>query len=104
MSSTTKEELKNFYKAYAAWLNAGAPDYKPFSRHEGLCYALRMYAEDQGFKPLLRVSLREELDDQFNMKPYPFNIDRSHYARECLAGEVHRNLVRVDWVRKHAKD
>lgn len=90
------EQLKAFYKAYAAWLDAGAPQCFPFKRHEGLCYNLRKWSD-------CNEELSGELLDQFVDADldweYPFDGNWDNYSGDDYK---HLNPARVSWVRKHA--
>lgn len=94
-------ELKEFYRAYKAWLDAGAPDGKPFTRSCGLCTNL--------FEFCLGLDIDEcdvsnEMCNQFATarlpESYPFGIDNYHTDR--LNETQHLNLARIKWVEEHA--
>lgn len=92
--------LQQFYNAYAAWLDAGAPDGQPFTRHTGLCINLYDWSDcdDQ---------LTWELENHFNEGQldvnYPFNEDGEDYRMETQRDECHLNPKRIQWVTYHAK-
>lgn len=86
-------ELKEFLEDYLKWVEAGAPQLKPFDRELGLC----TNAEDYGY--LAFSALRSELDKDFpNNKSTPFNYSLDDYCSE--RGEMHLNEKRLNWVRE----
>ncbi|WBF77867.1 hypothetical protein W70_73 [Escherichia phage W70] len=92
------EQLKAFYKAYAAWLDEGAPDRDPFNRRKGLCYSLDHW-------PDYNFDLSEEMQQQFTDAglccEFPFDKGRYTYHKDT---KKHLNPARVAWVRKHAEE
>ena len=92
--------LQAFYQAYAAWLDAGAPNGQPFYRSSGLCSNLTRFTDD--WEPLLNAMI-----DQFKEAgldhEYPFNGEESYYTH-CQYGTQYVNPYRVEWVRKHANN
>ena len=99
------EELKAFYKAYAAWLDAGAVNNGVFTRCTGLCFALHKWAGDKGYSlRALRLELKAQLIDAGLDSGYPFNCGERDYDVECDDETIHLNPVRIAWVRKHATD
>lgn len=92
------EQLKAFYKAYAAWLDAGAPQHKPFDRTYGLCFVLEEFSACD-------YDLLEEMRQQFTDAglcwEFPFDKCLSAYVED---DNKHLNPARVAWVRKHAVD
>ena len=99
------EELKAFYRAYSAWLDAGAINNGVFTRCTGLCFALHKWAGDKGY--IIRA-LRLELEVQFINagldSGYPFNGSERDYDVECDDETIHLNQARIAWVRRHATD
>lgn len=91
------EQLKAFYKAYAAWLDAGAPEGKPFHRRKGLCFSLDEWSD-------CNFGLSNEMMNQFyeaELHPvYPFDGGGGDKFRACE--NKYLNPARVAWVRKHA--
>lgn len=102
------DELKAFYRAYLAWLEAGAPEGMPFLRGLGLCSSVpdvvtRAYSYD----------VRQEMKRQFREaglnSTLPFNShpgateDLPNYGDECNSGACHLNPKRIAWVREHAQ-
>jgi hypothetical protein len=94
-------ELTAFYRAYAAWLDAGAPEVNVcFHRGIGLCGNLGSYAQRHGFDT---ATLGDELDLQFNGEAYPFNADEVEYDYEADCDTSYLNPRRVAWVRAHCE-
>lgn len=91
------EQLKEFYKAYAAWLDACAPQHQQFDRTCGLCHSLEEFSDSN-------YDLLEEMRDQFSNSDldWKFPFDDGHYAY-CSDANKHLNPDRVAWVRKHAE-
>lgn len=99
------EELKAFYIAYRDWLDAGAPNYEPFARHDGLCSNIgRLYKVEKPGDTTLRRRLRDELSAQFRAarldSTFPFG-ERSYHMRHDKDSQ-HLHKPRVKWVREHA--
>lgn len=104
------ELLSEFYRAYAWWLDAGAPLDMGFYRNHGLCNSLRVWANRNaqlGYK-----NLHDELIEQFRQAGldthYPFNCgDRIYYLIECgdrnFNPRCHINEQRIKWVRDYAQ-
>lgn len=91
--------LKEFYQAYAAWLDAGAPEGQPFDRGYGLCDNLY----DQYY---CHRGLMNEMRGQF--KKAGLDIDYPFGGSEVFEDEtdnstMHTNPLRVQWVKDHAK-
>lgn len=95
------EALKEFYAAYAEWLDAGAPQAKPFVRNNGLCLNL-----------LLKMPLPyeetnaafEEMSEQFHEAGldtlFPFDTREEYHTCD----NMHLNPRRIAWVRAHAEE
>lgn len=99
------EELKAFYKAYAAWLDAGAVNNGVFTRCTGLCFALQKWAGDKGHNICaLHLELKSQFFNSRLDSGYPFNHGEHNYDVECDDETIHLNLARIAWVRKHATD
>lgn len=105
-------QLYQFYVAYAAWLDADAPNERVFTRRDGLCDNLHFYTN--GTYDIGSVGLDvhkpsgkyvSEMRNSF-MKTgldrlYPFNAEREdEYADECDRAAAHTNPKRIAWVRK----
>ena len=88
--------LQAFYKAYAAWLDAGAPDLQPFDRRHGLCGAIQVY----GMK---RWHIKRQLAEAGLDTIYPFGGEYA-FETEYDNATAHLNPDRIEWVRKHAVD
>lgn len=99
------KQLKAFYKAYAAWLDAGAVNKGAFTCCTGLCFALHKWAGDKGYDlRALRLELKAQFIDAGLDSSYPFNRGERDYDVECDDGTICLNPARVAWVRKHAAD
>ena len=92
--------LKEFYQAYAAWLDAGAPQNKPFIRNAGLCHNLSIFTKD--YERLLN-EMRSEFKAAGLDADYPFNIDEAHYTYSSRTMMHYMNYKRIEWVREHCK-
>jgi hypothetical protein len=108
---TQSPELTAFYRAYAAWLDEGAPENKSlagktmFSRRLGLCSNLINYAEYHHLGEERLEQLEDELWAQFEGQAYPFNSNSGCcYGEESVARTMHLNLRRVAWVRAHCEE
>ena len=90
--------LKEFYQAYAAWLDAGAPDFLPFSRASGLCNNLHSFTKS--------FNAYREMESQFDdagLDPdYPFGGEDDYLGRSAERKQ-HLNPLRIQWVKDHAK-
>lgn len=92
--------LQQFYNAYAAWLDAGAPDGQPFVRHTGLCINLHKFGGNRDVLKEMSSQFKEAgLDED-----YPFNDNSESYYRETYLDEIYLNPKRIDWVRYHANN
>lgn len=94
------ELLHQFLSAYIAWVDEGAPNLKPFSRHRGLCSNLDSFM----FKNCLADALEAESDLMWMFScdgldiSYPFGGGDA-YDKECAYGKIHLNEHRIAWVR-----
>ena len=98
------ENLTRFYKAYADWLDDGAPDDEPFSRNDGLCCNLKkvfLFGCDLPTIFRLNCEMRNQFGNTKLNRQFPFGGERK-YLRENLRGTMHLNPLRVKWVREHA--
>ena len=97
------EELKRFYRAYKAWLDSGAKDFVPFSRHVGLCSSLEKWADMNGLSKL-RNKLAFGMQKQFEREglpiAYPFGPTEYYIGRKNST--QHLCPKRIAWVEKHA--
>lgn len=96
--------LTDFYRDYAAWLDAGAPRNDIFFKRYGLCFCLRRWLEANGVREYLKC----DMDLQFieaGLDPFfPFNDGEvKGYQKENKNHSCHLNPARVAWVREHAK-
>jgi len=104
-SSTQSDKLTEFYRAYLAWIEAGAPiEHSMFSRSLGLCHSSWLFAVGMDNYVEAR-DLEKELNDQFEDAgldgAYPFNEGELwKYERE--ASYKHLNDKRLQWVIDHA--
>ncbi|UVD31660.1 hypothetical protein Pondi_00019 [Escherichia phage Pondi] len=89
--------LKEFYQAYAAWLDAGAPEDQPFSRAYGLCDNLFT----RGCYDILR-ELKGHFKSEGYDPAYPFGGSEV-FETEMDNEEMHLNPERIKWVKDHAK-
>lgn len=92
--------LREFYQAYADWVDAGAPDGNPFRREWGLCTNLYFfgYCDDDLLYEMSKQFEAAGLDPEL-----PFNKDWDDYAREYKEDGSHLNAVRIQWVKDHLK-
>lgn len=94
------EELKQFYVAYKEWLDAGAPDGRPFERCRGLCPNLKAFYDNSGLASDLRVEMCSQFSKAGLSEIYPFgSID---YKRRRRTETQHLHPLRVRWVEEHA--
>lgn len=93
------KELTEFYQAYLAWVQDGAPFGAKFVRDSGLCLNLfRMYGRDiELYKEMKRQFQCANLDDS-----YPFD-DKGEYYFACMNNCCHLNIKRIQWVTDHAE-
>ena len=91
--------LKEFYQAYAAWLDAGAPSLEPFSRAVGLCGNLTIFTKD--WHPLFDA-MKSQFEEAGLDHEYPFGGEESYYTY-CYYGTAHLNPERIEWVKEHCK-
>lgn len=103
------EELYNFYCSYKLWLDVGAPTNTSFSRHHGLCGALRDYLIMTNIESRDEIfwKLYKEMENQFIAAgldcQYPFNLGTGlmgDYDEEAGDGLIHTNPARIAWVTK----
>lgn len=93
--------LTQFYRAYAGWLDAGAPEGMGFSRYHGLCGALRQWGRHKVEYPKLGKELQEQLEARHTSFLHPFHELSSQYNMEADRGACHLNPKRIQWVREH---
>lgn len=96
-------QLADFYKAYSDWIDAGATEGKPFSRHVGLCGSIFLYLAMKGYPIKDRKITLEMMRTQFVNacldREYPFNNQKNSYRMESINGLIHTNKSRVAWVK-----
>ena len=92
-------ELMEFYKAYAEWLDKGAPEHEPFQRGYGLCGNLAF-----NWKPVW-YELIQKMVRQFKEAglhgEFPFDADGREYMINKVDQKQHLNPRRIAWVRKY---
>lgn len=97
-------QLTEFYKAYSDWIDAGAPDGKPFSRNCGICVSLTLHLKAMGLTPKEMEQARKLMRSQFIKAGlngyYPFNNRELSYLTESARGLIHTNKNRIAWVKK----
>ena len=92
--------LQAFYNAYAAWLDAGAPEGQPFLRETGLCHNLGKFGGDRdAYVEMTRQFEAAGLDYR-----YPFNNGKYDYLCHAYNDNQHANPLRVQWVKDHANN
>lgn len=93
------EHLKAFLTAWIEWVDAGAPEGDPFSRHEGLC--LNVF-DCPAIEPIGRGRVCRALEDQFAHDGldgnHPFG-GHAQYTAERQNAAHHLNPARIAWVR-----
>lgn len=89
------DNLTKFYRAYLAWVDAGAIT-PQFSTHWGLCSAASFFCADD-----IRGELKRQFVLAFGDSEYPFG-GRESYRRDSDHDEIHLNPARMAWVREHA--
>jgi hypothetical protein len=90
------ERLKQFYREYLAWVEAGCPHSDIFATNWGLCTCLDGWSGDDDV-------LHEEQASLFRSAglsvAYPFNEDMVCYGYEH---NKTKNEARISWVREQA--
>lgn len=90
--------LKEFYCTYAAWLDVGAPNFKPFSRASGLCTNLYNFSKNHDVINEMKFQF-----DAAGLDPnYPFGGE-DDYVDRSAARQQHLNPARIEWVKAHAE-
>lgn len=96
------KELTEFYRAYMAWLEKGAPQNSPFSRHDGLCDNVHRRFDDENTEIAIKRELMRQFEEnKLHSIVYPFNICSGNYVDEAELGECHLNYLRIQWVKDH---
>lgn len=100
------ERLTQFYRAYAAWVDDGAPFIPVFTRNSGLCRNLRLWSRAIGLGNQIIFDLSNEMRNQFlaarRNDSYPFDGHPLAYERDKAEQKLHLNEHRIKWVREHA--
>lgn len=94
--------LLSFYKSYKEWLDAGAPEYSPYTRYTGLCNNIRYNSssEDNSDDEFdIMHQARQLMKRQFKDK----NLDRLFPFGELnydlhQNGRMHLDPRRIKWV------
>lgn len=89
--------LQQFYNDYAAWLDAGAPEGRPFDRGYGLCHNLGKFADRDAHIEMTRQFEAAGLDID-----YPFT-GRYQFETDFDNETMHLNPKRIQWVKDHAQ-
>lgn len=92
-------ELTAFYRAYAKWLDDGAPEDKPFARCFGLCSNTFRYSNEVGHR--IENEMRIQFKNADLPVNYPFNDSSRYYDEEAAFNQMHLNPNRIQWVREH---
>jgi len=91
--------MRKFLTAYIEWVDAGAPEGKPFCRGYGLC-PNKYRLPDTAWADARELA--QELAGMFVQggleMPYPFGQDA--YDRDSYHDLHHLHQPRIDWVRK----
>jgi hypothetical protein len=87
------DELKKFLADYLAWVDAGAPEGEPFTRHFGLCFNAEEI-DHKLYKELCGI-LEKEFPDH---AAYPFG-GMSVYLNYNKNHTQHLNQKRIDWIK-----
>ena len=90
--------LQAFYNAYAAWLDAGAPQYEPFCREAGLCHNLGKFGGDRD----AYIEMGRQFEAAGLDYRYPFNDGEADYLCHAFNDDQHTNPERIKWVKDHA--
>lgn len=101
MKSEQSELLTSFYRAYQDWINAGAPNHKPFRRDKGLCFNLFNFCRDNH---LSDTAVSNEMNRQFKNAGMNYTIPFSKYSSyhvEVRTSQCHINKERLTWVKDH---
>lgn len=105
MVKTQSKQILQFYQAYKAWLDAGAPGFTqemPFHRSVGLCANLTYYFHRHGGAVAL-INARQEMENQFKAfdldRYFPFHYQQSdRFYSEAATNTCHLNEYRIEWI------
>ncbi|UVD31661.1 hypothetical protein Pondi_00020 [Escherichia phage Pondi] len=92
--------LQQFYNAYAAWLDAGAPHKQPFYRDAGLCHNLGKFGGDRD----AYIEMGRQFEAAGLDYKYPFNDGEGDYLVKSYESHHHINPERIKWVKDHANN
>jgi hypothetical protein len=95
------ELMRKFLTAYIEWVDAGAPQGRPFARGAGLCYGVDVFCEEQPEPDVAYDFVCRELKRMFRAdgldRVYPFG-DAAY--DECAVKDTqHLHQPRIDWIK-----
>ena len=99
------DDLKYFYTLYKEWVDAGAPEMEPFSRHKGIRRNIQMVLPND---PEAAAKLVDE--HQLRMVKTGVHLTQSfpgsHEAvsYEMVHGLCHLNTKRIAWITNAIKE
>ena len=102
-----EELLKQFYRAYWEWLEAGAPTGNDhiFGRGYGLCTNLYNQLMDRKEKYTVIYDMNRFLTAQFMdaglNSTFPFDDQPINYEDDKKEGFLHLNPKRIAWAKEH---
>lgn len=99
--SMQSSKLTQFYRAYQAWLDAGAPQHQPFYREVGLCENLGKYLHYS--EPDILDEMLEQFRKRLKKIKYPFNKNGEDYMAEACGLKSYLNKKRLEWVKEHTQ-
>jgi len=102
------EELKQFYREYANWLNDGAPEHTSFRRFDGLCICLIRWLSENKKISTITYEMSRQFVNAGLSEDFPFNsADRNDrmnsYSSEVMRHTSYLNKKRRQWVFDHAE-
>lgn len=94
--------LRDFCRSWLEWVERGAPEGEPYSRHHGLCSGAIVFGGTGGWAAVIEV--RERLKSDFPLKQgvHPFGGGKA-FVDDERAATMHLNPERLAWARKHAE-
>lgn len=107
MAKKQSKALTRFYKAYAKWLEANAPEQQGkgnkhgFSRGSGLCGNLLCCMTVKSKYGTVLDEMVQQFKDAGHEESYPFGGHRA-YERGARDYTQHLNGKRIRWVYAHA--
>lgn len=96
------EQLTQFYRSYAGWLDDGAKEGMVFYRNHGLCLNLCEWLATADMQDQLLGEIYDQFKDAGLCTVYPFN-ERDGFHREHREHTCYLNEARINWVRQHAE-